>query len=310
MKKFKLGLISYIILTVCAFAIGISYAFLIKEDSYTYIDKVQGYSFSYPTNLKVEYEYHVNGDVSRVILDNNKYSISMFLGAAQDVSGKFGSVLVTFDGKKYQAKVSNENIGYETVDPVFMTDSGLSVFNGAIKGKGWGKFTYLVVLPHRKYLVIEGPEPDDRILLGIVKSIQPPNITQVKYTDPEIGSFYYPSDFIVRRSTVNDILRVSIHPQPEPTEFGSSMLLTVREYEDDDLVAHIKKLYKDAYVSNSIVNINGRDWVEAVIIDSYFETMIHKYYFTKHSEGKYLEVVFSKDQYDYGFTKILESIEI
>jgi len=310
MKNFKLGLISYIILTVGAFAIGISYAFLIEENSYTYIDKVQGYSFNYPTNLKIEYEYFGNGDVSKVILDNNKYSISMFLGEAEDVSGKFGSVSVTFDGEKYQAKVSNENIGYETVDPVFMTDSGLSVFNGAIKGKGWGKFKYLVVLPHGKYLVIEGPEPDDKTLVSIVKSVQPPNITQVKYTDPEIGSFYYPSDFTVRRSTVNNILRISIYPQSEPREFDSLMFLTVREYDNNDLVAHIKKLYKDADVSTNVVNINGRDWVEAVIIDSYFETMIHKYYFTKHSEGKYLEVIFSKDQYDYGFTKILESIEI
>lgn len=130
----------------------------------------------------------------------------------------------------------------------------------------------------------------------------------ISYNDTQFLDFKYPKDFKIVKDQDPSQLQLSIYPQPQPIEFGPVLSLTVYNNSEADLLNDIKNRYKKLFVSSEQVNINNRDWIHAVIINDYFEDVVHEHYFTPYKKGGYLEVVYSKGPYASDFLKIISTL--
>lgn len=138
------------------------YFTVLPSSAKTYSDTIFGFSFSYPQSWNVSTD--ANGTLSVGLPNSNVAPITVkkTSGTGTDSNGKFGSVIVSFNGSQWVRQQSNERDGGLTsptpTNPVLYTASGLPIFSGAILTHGWGIYSYIVALSHTKFLTIEGSD--------------------------------------------------------------------------------------------------------------------------------------------------------
>ncbi|MSU55991.1 MAG: hypothetical protein EXS51_01640 [Candidatus Taylorbacteria bacterium] len=149
----------------------------------TYSDTIFGFSFSYPKTWTISTDS--TGTLSVGLQGSNVAltTIKKTSGTGTDSNGKFGSVVVSFNGSQWVRQQSNERDGGLTsptpTTPVLYTASGLPIFSGAILTHGWGRYSYIVALSHTKFLTIEGSDnsvdgpynPDNDPTLSLIKTV-------------------------------------------------------------------------------------------------------------------------------------------